>query len=220
MNVNESVGVRLGQIMDESARLARSAPWAALLYIVVLTALGSFIDQLDDVSAGNLMFGVVSFVLGYVLTIGLLRGGGLIPNGQAAGLGSYFGMSLLSALGITLGLLVLVIPGLVLFVRWAPAFGLVLGEGMGVSQALGKAWEQTGAHFWPLALALLPLVAINLGAVAIYLLAGAEDGSNSVPMSVLANSITSATGVAITVVGLAAYALLRDQSEDIANVFA
>jgi hypothetical protein len=220
MNGNDTVGVRLGQIMDESVRLAQAAWPKGLLYFVVLTALGAFIDQQSNINAGNLMFSLVSFALGYVLTIGMLRDGGLVPNGLAAGFGSYFGASLLSGLGIGLGFLVLIIPGLVLFVRWSPAFGFVLGEGTGVSDALSKAWEQTGAHFWPLALALLPPVAINLGAFAVYILASDEDGSISVPMSVLANGITSAAGVAVTAVGLAAYALLRDRSEELADVFA
>jgi hypothetical protein len=223
MNANDSVGVRLGQIMDESVRLAQAAWPKGLLYVVVVTALGAFIDQQSGVNAGNagnLMFSVVSFALGYVLTISMLRDGGLVPNGLTGGFGSYFGASLLSGLGIGLGFLVLIIPGLVLLVRWAPAYGFVLGEGTGVSEGLSKAWEQTGAHFWPLALALLPPVAINLGAAAIYFLASNEDGFISMPMSLLANGITSTAGVAITAVGLAAYALLRDRRDELVDVFA
>lgn len=220
MNVNDSVGVRLGQIMDESIRLAQAAKWKGLLYVVVLTAVGAFIDQQSEVNAGNLMFSLVSFALGYVLSISMLRDGGLVPNGLAAGFGSYFGLSLLSGLGIGFGFLVLIIPGLVLFVRWAPAYGFVLGEGTGVLEALSEAWEQTGAHFWPLALAMLVPVAINLGAAAFFILSSNEDGSISVPMSVLANGIFSTAGVAITAVGIASYALLRDRNDELAEVFA
>lgn len=220
MNADDSVGTRLGQIMDESVRLARAAWWAALLYVAALTAIGVITDQMSDIGAASLMFAVVSFVLGYVLTITLLRGGGLAPAGLAAGFGSYFGLSLISGLGLGLGLLLLVIPGLILFVRWAPAYGHLLVDGDGVSDSLGKAWEQTGAHFWPLALALMPPVALNLGAASVYMLAGDDEGMITLPMSVLVNGTMSAAGAAITVVGIAAYALLRDRRAELAEVFA
>lgn len=220
MNSDDSVGQRLGQIMDESVRLARAAWRTAALYVAAMSAMGAVVDQMPDVGAGSLISAVVSIGLGFVLTVNLLRGGGLAPAGLAAGFGGYFGLSLLSSLGMALGLLLLVIPGLVLFVRWAPAYGHVLVDGDGVTEGLGKSWEQTGVHFWPLALALLPPVALNLGAGAVYLLATDEHGLISVPVSVLANGAISAAGAAITVVGIAAYALLRDRRDELAEVFA
>ena len=212
MNADDSVGRRLGQMMDESVRLARAAWSTVALYVAAMTAMGAVVDQLPDVGAGSLISAVVSIGLGFVLTVNLLRGGGLAPAGLAAGFGSYFGLSLLSSLGMVLGLLLLVIPGLVLFVRWAPAYGYVLVDGDRVTEGLGKSWAQTGVHFWPLALALLPPVALNLGAGAVYLLATDEQGMISVPVSVLANGAMSAAGAAITVVGIAGYALLRNHA--------
>lgn len=220
MNTNDSVGTRLGQIMDESARLGRAAWAEGALYLVALTAAGAAIDQMSDIGSGNLAFSLLSFVLGYVLTVSVLRGGGLRPEGEKGGFGSYFGLSLLSGLGIVLGSLLLVIPGLVLFVRWSPAYGYLLAEGVGMTDSLSKAWNQTGAHFWPLALALLPPVAINLGALAVYVLGSDEAGAISLPMSLLANGMIAAAGVGITVIGLAGYALLRDRGAGLAEVFA
>lgn len=220
MNTNDTIGKRLGQIMDESTRLVRAAWLAALAYVVVLTGVGIFADQMSDLSASNFIFSVVSFVMGFVLTVQLLREGGLVPRGLAGGFGGYFGMSLLSGLGIALGIVLVIIPGLVLFVRWSSAYGYMLGEGDGVTEALGRAWEATGAHFWPLALAMLVPVAVNIGAAVSLILGSNEDGSISVPLSVLANGTISVAHVAITVVGVATFALLRDRGDALAEVFA
>jgi hypothetical protein len=131
MNPDDSIGTRLGQIMEESARLGRAAWSTVLLYIAVLTGVGAVIDQMDDVSAANLGFTVVSFGLGFLLTVNLLRSGGFALAQRGGGFGSYFGLSLVGGLAMLLGLVLLVIPGAVLFVRWAPAYGYALCEGPG-----------------------------------------------------------------------------------------
>lgn len=220
MNTNDTIGTRLGQIMDESTRLVRAAWLAALAYVVVLTGVGMFVDQMSDLSASTLIFSVVSFAMGYVLTVQLLREGGLVPRGLASGFGGYFGTSLLSGLGIGLGFLLVIIPGLVLFVRWSPAYGYVMGEGEGVTDALGKAWAATGAHFWPLLLAFLPAIALNIAGVMIYVLGSDDDGTLTLSASTFANLGMTLAGVAITVLGIAAFALLRDRSDALAEVFA
>jgi hypothetical protein len=218
MNADDAVGTRIGQIMDEGMRLTRTAWQAMLGYVVVLTAVGMAGDQMTDIAAANLLFSVVSTALGYGLTIALLRQGGLSQS--TGGFPVYFGLSLLFALGVGLGLIVLVIPGLVLFVRWAPVFGIVLGERAGIGEGFNRAWEQTRGHGAPLALALLVPVGINIAAVTVYVLAGDEQGIIAMPVSAVANMAMSVAGAGITVVGIAGYALLRDRSADIAEVFA
>jgi hypothetical protein len=42
----------------------------------------------------------------------------------------------------------------------------------------------------------------------------------SLPMSLLANGVISAAGAAITVIGIAAYGLLSDRRNEMADVFA
>jgi hypothetical protein len=219
MNTNDAVGTRLGQIMDESIRLARAAWKAALLYVVVLSGIGIVIDQMAESAGANFVFSIMSIALGYVLTVQLLRDGGLVSGNLPTGFGSYFGLSILSGLGIVLGMLVLVIPGLVLLVRWVPAYGYVMGEGDGITDGMGKAWRESAPHFWPIALALLVPVSINAAALAAYLFAGDEQGMVSLPLSALINIAISVVGVAITAIGMAAYSLLRDRSAQIAEIF-
>jgi hypothetical protein len=219
MNSDDPVGKRLGQIIDESVRLAQSAWTMVLLYVCAMTGAGMIADQLSDLGAGNLLFSLLQIVLGYLLTVQLLREGGLISEHARAGFGTYFGLSLLSGLGIVLGLLVLLVPGVMLLVRWAPAYGFVLGEGASISEGLSKSWAQTGAHFWPIALAILLPVGVNLAAGASYFFAFDDQGVLSVPVSAVANLGISCGGAAITAVGIATYALLRDQTDEIASIF-
>ena len=51
---------------------------------------------------------------------------------------------------ISVGLVLLLIPGLVLMIRWFLAPNAVLLSGRGVRGALALSWELTGAHFAPL----------------------------------------------------------------------
>ena len=218
LDVNDSIGLRLGLITEEALRLARAA-WAAMLfYVAALVAIGMVGDQWTDVAGANFAFSVVSTIVGYALTISLLRQGGLTQT--TGGFGTYFGLSILVVLGIALGCVALLIPGLVLFVRWAPAYGFALGDEVGITEGMRLAWERSRGHFAPLAIALLLPVAANLVAVTIYTLASDEAGLIPLPVSAIANLVMSVAGAAITAIGIAAYALLRDRTDEIAEVFA
>lgn len=220
MNADDAVGTRMGQIIDEAVRLARAAWKTVLLYVAVLGVVGVASDQMEEVSAANLAMSVLNLGLGYALTVQLLRDGGLVKGAMGAGFGSYFGLAILSSLGIALGVVLLVIPGLVLFVRWSPAYGFLLGEGAGVTDAMSTAWEKTGPHFWPIALAMLVPVVINLAAGAVYAIGSDEAGLVNLPLSIIANGAISCAGAAITAIGIAAYSLLHDRSAQMAEIFA
>jgi hypothetical protein len=56
--------------------------------------------------------------------------------------------------------------------------------------------------------------------VTIYTLASDAAGLIPLPVSAIANLVMSVAGAAITAIGIAAYALLRDRTEEIADIFA
>jgi hypothetical protein len=217
LDVNDSIGLRTGLITAEALRLANAA-WAATFgYVAALVAIGMVSDQWADVAGANFAFSLVSTIAGYALTIALLRQGGLAQT--TAGFGTYFGLSILMALGIGLGVVALVIPGLVLFVRWAPAYGFAMGEGVGIIEAMRLAWERTSGHFIPLAIALLLPVTANLVGITIYTIASDEAGVLPLPVSALTNLVMSLAGAAITAVTVAAYGLLGKRETMIEEVF-
>jgi hypothetical protein len=62
--------------------------------------------------------------------------------------------------GIVVGMLLLIIPGLIVGLRWFLAPNVVLLGGRGVRAAIGLSWQMTGAHAWSL-FGLLLLVGVG-----------------------------------------------------------
>lgn len=70
-----------------------------------------------------------------------------------------FLVSLVSTLAMLAGLVLLVIPGLILLLRWAVVYPAMLAEDQGVGGSLRRSWDLTRGH-WPL---LLGFGALTLG---------------------------------------------------------
>ena len=60
------------------------------------------------------------------------------------------GVLLISQIGILLGLLLLVVPGVIAFVRWSMVVPIVLSDRRGSGAALTESWNRTKGHFWPI----------------------------------------------------------------------
>jgi len=85
---------------------------------------------------------------GIWLIVMVLTGLGL-RDGNAV-LAAFFGINLLAGLGIILGMILLIVPGLILAARWSAANAALLAEGDGVNAALGRSWHMTGPSLWPI----------------------------------------------------------------------
>src|SRR6188472_1337621 len=104
----------VGEILQGTTSTLSSNAGPAAIYVVVLGAVGSAVD-LSGTSA-NIISTVASVAGGFLLLRAMLVAEGLLDPGASNRFGAYFGLSLLSGLGILLGLVVLVIPGVVLIV--------------------------------------------------------------------------------------------------------
>jgi hypothetical protein len=147
----------VGGILSELAALVGDAARDVALYVLViggLAAVGvvlgltetatmafSFGFQVNATDgAVKSLFDLVSAVVGvyggYWLLTRLLA-----ARGRYDGRGrfwAYFGLVILSFLGIGLGLLFVVVPGLILLVRWSAASGYLIGPGQSVMEALAS----------------------------------------------------------------------------------
>jgi hypothetical protein len=74
------------------------------------------------------------------------------------------GATVVVAVGIAVGTILLIIPGLIVMFRWMLAPTAVLLGVRGVREALALSWQLTGAYFWPFT-GLLLLVAVGAGAL-------------------------------------------------------
>ena len=141
-------------------------------------------------------------------------------------LGRAFGMSFVSGLGILLGIILFIVPGVMLFVRWAVALPAMLREDLGIGASLERSRDLTLGHRWKiLALVLLlwvPFLLVMLLLGGLISAFGGETAVESLPFNIFVN----AAGAGITIVsGLCwteVYARLsgEERSGALAEIFA
>ncbi len=217
------------QVWSEAIRLLAAAWPEALAYFAVTVTVWTLID-LQVLGDGLLVPAmIVDFVLAYLLTIGLLTKGGLAPGGLRGTIGGYFLVSLISGLAISFGFILLIVPGVILLVRWLPAYGVVLADGEPGTEALSKSWEATSGKFWPLLVAIfapMTLLAIPFFTLFYYDLLSifvdefSEDYVETPAIYLVVTTMLSGLGsLAVTAIGIASYSLLRDDSASLNKVF-
>lgn len=133
----------------------------ALIIVALLTGCGTAVDAgyvLPDYD-GLLITGisVLGVVLQYWVLHGVLREWGLGP--LTFRLPGFLALVLVASLGIVLGLLFFVIPGLILLVRWSLASPVLVGSDKSVFESLRISWLETEGYFWPIFAASLAVYA-------------------------------------------------------------
>jgi hypothetical protein len=144
--------------------------------------------------------------------------------------GSLWGMGIISGLGIGLGTLLLIVPGVFLIIAWMPATAAIVAEDIGATTGLDRAWSLTRGCRWALAGLLLLIVGVSL-AVALVCVVAATATTVFVPEAIgeqiivflLAPLAVTLIQVIAVVPGAAAYAALRAAKEgaggDVAAIF-
>jgi hypothetical protein len=218
----EGERVEVGQLLVEAGAVARQSGWAAALYILVVGGCSTALNVATvDEDLINIVFILASLVGGYLLLRKMMSESGLIDPSGGVGFWAYFGLSLLSFLAIALCFLLLVIPAIIVTVRWLPAFAWQMAEeNASASGALSESWDLTRDHFWPLLAA--NLVGFLPYAVGIVLLASADADPQLNPSGWLAaGDIFMASGTVLyTALGVAVYAMLRGRRSALRQTFA
>jgi uncharacterized membrane protein len=122
-------------------------------------------------------------------------------------------------LGVLLGLLFLIIPGLILAVRWSAATGFLIGGGQGVGESFSSSWDATRGHSWAIFFAGIVLI---LGVLIVFgILTGVTvlSGSESISRIVSAFAAEAMTVVS-TAFTVAVYVLIDNNHHDLDDVFA
>lgn len=218
MNKDESIAVRVNAIFEEAKRLSIAARSSMALYFVVVTIGGIWFDTSPDAAVANLVLTVAQIGLGFFVTVKLITDGNL-SEGVRGGFGTYFGLSLVTTLAIAIGALVFVVPGIVLFVRWAPVYGFGLVDGDGIGSAMGRSFERTGPHFWPILTSLaLPVLAALVIITAMYMTSD-EYGNIGLVYAIIGNVGISIASLGIMAVCMAVYGLLAERRGTLVDVF-
>jgi membrane-anchored glycerophosphoryl diester phosphodiesterase (GDPDase) len=134
-----------------------------LVQLIIQVAAGAAAGDTGNVLAVvvNLVLFVVYMLAAIPLTFGAFLAFLKAARGQTPevgdlfvcfrhGLGASIGAGLLVGIAVTVGSILLVVPGIILAVRLIFVPYLVVDEGLGAMDSLRESWSRTDGHFWQL----------------------------------------------------------------------
>jgi hypothetical protein len=166
----------LPAVLRDTARLYRALFWRTLVMAALVFAVVCLVE-----TVGPWPVVLLSFV-GTAVVQGALVEAVEQERRERASIGGLFratwkragallGVSLLTGIGVGLGLFLLVVPGLILFTRWSLAVPAVMLEGRSPIDAMRRSRELVKGHGWPVfAVFLTVTVAAGLTSLALELL--------------------------------------------------
>ncbi len=128
--------LEIGQVLVRA--FGNVARWPGK-FVALAVAYGLICGAID-VNLGPRAFaldGLVGFFIKVTATQFALRSALVGFNGGAQ-YGRAFGLSILSNLGILVGIVLLIVPGVILYVRWTLALPAMMRENIDVTEALGR----------------------------------------------------------------------------------
>lgn len=168
--------------------------------------------------AFTLVAAIVAIVGAYFLLAKFLRDDGLMRTTDTRIL-PYIGMSILAGIGVIFGLLLFVIPGIILIVRWSASSGFLIGQGVGVIDSLKASWEATRGYSWPIFFAGLVLALVT--GIAAGAVAGVAIFSGNLFVTSYVSAIADVASDAVFYAfAIGIYRVLNDGAEETAEVFA
>lgn len=192
----------VGTLLRHTWVLAESSGHRATVALLVLTLIGMVFDLVPDISLIWLVpFGLVTFYTQFRVTAGLLGELGFVKGGSA-GFITFLVLSLVMTFAVVAGLILLVVPGIILLVRWSIAVPILMAEHAATKGALTESWRRTKGKSWPLYWAWLiyGLIVIPASIAAEY-----ASSLQSVPISLLANLLFSGSTFLLWHLSVAAY---------------
>lgn len=115
----------------------------------------------------SLIAGLIGIVSSYVLMGAITHGSMVFYNGRRASIGEclatglryvlpLIGLGILVGLGVAIGMLLLIVPGIIAALMWSVAAPVLVVEGVGIGGAISRSQTLTKNHRW----AILGLVVI------------------------------------------------------------
>lgn len=150
-------------VRDTFARIRASSSVFGSIYLAATLAGVGYDLSMEILGDAALLYYVAFMFFMLFLqacgTIAILEGGGVaLASPRRWRIASLFGISLLVGLGITFGLLLLILPGLFFAGRWYLAAPILFGEDLSVSEAMSESWDRT-EQYW-LSITIIAIVAL------------------------------------------------------------
>jgi uncharacterized membrane protein len=204
---------------NDSFVLADRIKGTLLVWIAVLVAAATAADVAGYADQAILPLTLLGVVAQTFIIVAALKAGVESANPRP-NFARVLGIALTSGIAILFGSLLLVLPGLLLLIRWWVAVPVALDRDIGVVEALRESWALTADRWIPIAGLLLGLVALFAIPFAILFMTGDFDEDvTSFGPSLLLNIVTYAVTNFGTVSTVAVYRAISGQGEDLRAVF-
>ncbi|MGF7150881.1 hypothetical protein FHS96_004542 [Sphingomonas zeicaulis] len=135
-------------VLAQTWDMLRQSPMRALVALAILGTIDALSVALGDAAV---LLSFVSGVLALVFQVQIMRGLldtlGLRDPHARGGLAALFGLGILTNACILLGLVLLVVPGIFLLVRWSMSAAVLFAEDVGPSGAMSRSWALTDGNF-------------------------------------------------------------------------
>lgn len=217
----QQVKFGIGEVSAATYSLLRERAGLCAAVILAIAAGYTLLD-LSGSAGGNGIASIAVSVFGqYMFTEQLLADRMPSPP-PGRKYGALFIASLLSGLGVLLGAVLLVLPGIFLLARWLIASPFIVERGMGASEALKASWEAT-AKAWPGLFALILVAGAILIAAVIAIFVAAESwgySDTSLVVLVPTNFLVGSMTVLAWLVAVAIYRLAVPAGDEFTEVFA
>lgn len=209
-----------GQIIERMFGLCRDNAVPVAIAILALTALGTVWDYYYPDSWLSLPVSIASAIAQYWIIRQVLAREGLLAANLSGAPASFVGVSIVSQIGVLLGLALLIVPGIVLVLRWVPAVPLVLGvERLGTNDALGEAWERTRGHWQAIAAAYILTMIPFAGSMFAYVWEAVGAPEQLVVLSV-ANILMNVSIMMMWMLSIAVYQGFASRERELEDIFA
>ena len=124
------------------------------------------------------------------------------------------GISILAAIGVGLGILLFVVPGIILALMWSVVVSVRVGEGPGVMASFGRSRALTKGNRWPIFLVFLVTIIPIIAILAVAALFTAAVGAASpFAVGVISPLASAAAAVLYAVIAPTIYVRLRELRE-------
>ncbi len=227
MSISTTAGdVQIGPVISQTIAAARANFQTYFLIALICVALPDALFGALSLRNGNAASGgVVSLIGQNLVAASVVYGVVAQINGRKASFKECFdaagkllvpllGLAILASLGIILGLVLLIVPGIILACMWAVATPARVVEGPGVQRALGRSRTLTQGH--RLKIALLFLIFLVPLAVASALIGAVFAFAGEMVVEVIVTPLLSAVASVIGAAGAAVlYMELRRAKEGV-----
>lgn len=167
-----------------------------------------------------LAFGLIAFVLSIALTYWLYAG--MVRGTMAMDFDRfwpYLGIYILSSIAIAFGLLLVLVPGIILAVRWCPILPLVVRGQTPAMDTFGESWKMTSGAGWSIFGAIIVLGIAMIVVSGVIVGGSVFGGSNSLIASAMEALAEHGSTAVFAAFAVGAYRLLQDDEDELTEIF-